>query len=101
MNRYEITPIIGTDFDRLTDNLTGKETQIHKSTSTTICELLNHESERADKIIESFLTKELLNLKFEKDIYERFSKETTQILKKYDIQDLQELDQILGGLTGK
>lgn len=60
-----------------------------------ICDLLNELSERGDRIIESFTTEELIKLKWQRDIYKNFSKETMKILNKHEIKSLAKLDLML------
>lgn len=95
MNRFEISSVPLSDTEKITDNVTGREYYIDYPESDKILKLLNELNDRADKVIESFTTEELLKLKWQKDIYERFSKETMRILKKHDVATLQKLDQIL------
>ena len=76
-----------------TDNVTGKT--YHVDCFNEIIELLNKESERADRNAELCTDEGLLKLEWEKSIYERFSKETLRILEKYEIDSLEKLDQIL------
>lgn len=59
------------------------------------CELMNRLSERGDKILESFMTEEILKLKWQKDIYKNFSDEALRVLNKYEIKSLEKLDQML------
>ena len=83
------------DYEELTDKVTGESYHIICLESGRVCDLLNELNDRADKIVESFTTEELLKLKWQKDMYEKFSKETMRILKKHDVASLEKLDQIL------
>ena len=60
-----------------------------------VCDLLNELSERGDKIIESFTTKELLILKWKLDIYRNFAQATMRILENHNIETLHELEERL------
>ena len=74
------------------DNMTG---EVYSLSMDNMLELLNNESERADRNAEMNTTEELLKLRWERDVYERFSNETMRILDKYEISDLQKLDKCL------
>lgn len=88
MNRFEVYGMP----ERIIDNVTGK---IYYPESDEILELLNELNDRADKVIELFTTEELLKLKWQKDIYQRFSNEVMEILEKHEIDSLMKLDQVL------
>ena len=92
MNRYEIIDLKDSRDDLIIDNVTGKRFQVEQWQSDDICTELNKLSDRADKVIEAYTTPELLKLKWQKDIYKRFSKETLRILNKHNIHSLEELD---------
>lgn len=95
MNRFELNSIPLSDYEELTDNVTGKTYLLHGISSKDICELVNDLSDRGDKIIESFLTEELLNLRWKADMHERYNKEVLKILSKYGIDSLEKLDRVL------
>ena len=95
MNRYEVVDIPASRDDFIIDNVTGRRWQVEQWVSDDICEELNRLSERGDRIIEEFTTEELLKLKWQRDIYKRFSEETMKILNKYEISSLEKLDRML------
>ena len=95
MNRFEVTSIPLSDYEELTDNVTGEKYHIMCPESDRICEKMNQLNDRADKIVESFTTEELLKLKWQKDMYEKFSKETMRVLNRHNVSSLKKLDQIL------
>ena len=68
------------------DNLTGFHYQGNKE----ICDLLNDESDRADRNIE--ICDKII---MEKKILEQFNFDVLKIMKKYEIENLEKLDQIL------
>ena len=68
------------------DNLTGFHYQGNKE----ICDLLNDESDRADRNIE-ICDKVIM----EKKILEQYNFDVLKIMKKYEIENLEKLDQIL------
>lgn len=77
------------------DNVTGEEYNEYDFISGKVTDLLNQLSDRGDKILEAYTTEELLKLRIEKNIYEKFTNETIKILNKYDIESLAKLDQML------
>lgn len=77
--------------ERIIDHITDSAYYSFES----ICELLNQESDKCDKVIESFMTEELMNLRWQKDIHERYNNEVNNILEKYNIGSLKKLDRIL------
>ena len=81
--------------DRIEDKVTGETYGEYEFYTGEILDLMNDLSDRADKILELHTTEELLKLRWQKDIYERFSKETMKILNKYGIDSLEKLDQVL------
>lgn len=95
MNRYEVVDIIGSNDVWIIDNITSNRWQVEQWVSDDICKELNKLSERADKVLESFTTEELLKLKWEKDINKRFADEVIKIMNKYEIKSLEKLDQVL------
>ena len=70
----------------IVDNLTGFHYQGNKE----ICDLLNDESDRADRNIE-ICDKVIM----EKKILEQYNFDVLKIMKKYEIENLEKLDQIL------
>ena len=68
------------------DNLTG----FHYHGNKEICDLLNDESDRADRNIE--ICDRII---MEKKILEQYNFDVLRILKKYEIENLEKLDQIL------
>lgn len=68
------------------DNLTGFHYQGNKE----VCDLLNDESDRADMNLE-ICDKVIM----EKKILEQYNFDVLRILKKYEIENLEKLDQIL------
>ena len=68
------------------DNLTGCHYQGNKK----ICDLLNKESDRADMNLE-ICDKVIM----EKKILEQYNFDVLKIMKKYEIENLEKLDQIL------
>ena len=79
--------------ESIIDKVTGKHYSLYYDDSgDAIVELLNELSDRADKVIESYTTKELLHLKWQRDIYKRFSEMTMRILERHNINSLEELD---------
>ena len=70
----------------IVDNLTGFHYQGNKE----ICDLLNDESDRADMNLE-ICDKVIM----EKKILEQYNFDVIKILKKYEIENLEKLDQIL------
>ena len=68
------------------DNLTGFHYQGNKE----ICDLLNDESDRADMNLE-ICDKVIM----EKKILEQYNFDVLKIMKKYEIENLEKLDQIL------
>ena len=70
----------------IVDNLTGFHYQGNKE----ICDLLNDESDRADRNIE--ICDRII---MEKKILEQYNFDVLKIMKKYEIENLEKLDQIL------
>ena len=68
------------------DNLTGFHYQGNKE----ICDLLNDESDRADMNLE--ICDKII---MEKKILEQYNFDVLKIMKKYEIENLEKLDQIL------
>ena len=68
------------------DNLTGCHYQGNKK----ICDLLNKESDRADMNLEI-----CDRIVMEKKILEQYNFDVLKIMKKYEIENLEKLDQIL------
>ena len=73
------------------DNLTGK---IYDGNQKT-CDLLNAENDRADRNAELNTDENLLNLRWQRDIYKHFSDEVLKLMSKYEISTLAKLDQML------
>ena len=78
--------------DLFIDDVTG---EVYHLSMDNVLELLNKESERADKNAELCTDEGLLKLEWQRGIYENFSKETLKILDKYEINSLKKLDRIL------
>lgn len=70
----------------IVDNLTGFHYQGNKE----ICDLLNDESDRADMNLEI-----CDRIVMEKKILEQYNFDVLKIMKKYEIENLEKLDQIL------
>ena len=70
----------------IVDNLTGFHYQGNKE----ICDLLNDESDRADRNLEI-----CDRIVMEKKILEQYNFDVLKIMKKYEIENLEKLDQIL------
>ena len=79
----------------IVDRVTDKRYSEYEFYTGEITDLLNELSDRGDKIHELYTTRELLSLRWQKDIYERFSREVLKILMKYNIDSLEKLDQVL------
>ena len=75
----------------IVDSMTGERYDGNSRT----CELLNQESDRADRNAEMNTDEELLKLRWERDIYKNFSDETIKILTRHNVSDLNKLDHIL------
>ena len=74
------------------DSMTGEKYDGNSKT----CELLNQESDRADKLAEILYDDpDFRKLQWEKSIYEHWGNEVLKIMKKHDIGDLNKLDHIL------
>ena len=70
----------------IVDNMTGFHYQGNKE----ICDLLNDESDRADMNLEI-----CDRIVMEKKILEQYNFDVLKIMKKYEIENLEKLDQIL------
>lgn len=95
MNRFELVSIPLEDEETLIDNVTGKKVKLPYQVSQDVCRMLNEESDRADRIAEANTTRELLKLKWERDIYKRFSDEVLNVFKKHNIESIAKLDQMM------
>ena len=59
-----------------------------------LCDLLNRESERADRNAE-LVDMDKIKLMYQRDIYKRYCEEVNRILEKYEIDSLEKLDLML------